>query len=74
MNEETTVEREVITPEVMPKDALVLIEKSGVEQATAIELRVTFSKMFGDAEKWLEQAKKINVTSVEQLRDMKLAS
>lgn len=63
----------VITPEVMPKEALQIIEQTGVENSTATQLREAFVTMFADAEKWLAQAKAIKVTDVSQTRDMKLA-
>lgn len=63
----------VITPEVMPKEALQIIEQTGVENSTATQLREAFVTMFADAEKWLAQAKAIKVTDVSQTREMKLA-
>lgn len=66
-------EQEVITPEVMPKEALQIIEQTGVERSTATQLREAFVTMFYDAEKWLDKAKAIKVTDVSQTREMKLA-
>lgn len=66
-------ETEVITPEVMPKEALAVISQSGVEQSTVTQLRQAFDTMFGDAEKWAAKAKEIKVTDVTQTREMKLA-
>lgn len=63
----------VITPEVMPKEALQIIEQTGVEKSTATQLREAFAIMFTDAEKWLAQAKAIKVTNISQTREMKLA-
>lgn len=67
--EETTV----ITPEVMPQEAVTIIEASGVEQSTAAQIRTAFLDMFANAEKWTEQAKAIKVTDVSQVREMKMA-
>lgn len=63
----------VITPEVMPKEALQIIEQTGVENSTATQLRQAFETMFGEAEKWATKAKDIVVTDVSQTREMKLA-
>lgn len=63
----------VITPEVMPKEALQIIEQTGVENSTATQLREAFVTMFADADKWLAQAKAIKVTDISQTREMKLA-
>ena len=66
-------QQEVITPEVMPKEALQIIESTGLEVSTATQLRNTFNTMFADADKWLAQAKLIKVTDVSQTREMKMA-
>jgi len=66
-------EAEVITPEVMPKEALQIIEKSGVESSTVTQLREAFNEMFGEAEKWVAKSKDIVVTDVSQTREMKIA-
>ena len=63
----------VITPEVMPKEALQIIEQTGVENSTATQLREAFVTMFADADKWLAQAKAIKVTDISQTREMKFA-
>ncbi len=64
---------EVITPEVMPKEALQIINETGVEQSTATQLRTAFNDMFANADKWLAQAKAIKVTDISQTREMKMA-
>lgn len=69
MNEQT----EAITPEVMPKEALAVIENSGVEVSTVTQLRQAFNDMFADAEKWTSKANEIKVTDVTQTREMKMA-
>jgi hypothetical protein len=67
------MQNEIITPEVMPKAALTIIEQAGVETGTATQIRDAFVVMFSDADKWVSQAKNIRVTDVSQVREMKLA-
>lgn len=64
---------EVLTPEVMPKEALAIIQTSGMELSSAEYLEKAFHDMFADARKYTELAKQIKVTSVDQTADMKLA-
>lgn len=69
MNEANTV----MIPEVLPKEALRIIETTGLESGTATQLRETFNAMFAEAEKWVEQARSIKVTDVSQTREMRIA-
>ena len=66
-------DHEVLTPEVLPKEALEIITRADVEPGTATQLQETFTAMFADAAKWLDAAKKIIVTDISQTREMKMA-
>lgn len=44
-----------------------------LEPDSALALRACFNDMFGQADKWIESARTIRVTSIEQKREMKLA-
>lgn len=72
MNDENK-KTEVCDAEVMPKEALQIINETGVEQSTATALRSAFNDMFANADKWLAQAKAIKVTDISQTREMKMA-
>lgn len=58
---------EVLEPELMKRELSVLAP------AEAEPLKAVFLKMFGQAEKWVAQAKSLNVTDASQLREMKMA-
>ena len=81
MSEAVKTRPEILEPEVMPaegptalpNEALVILRETGVEQSTATQLRVAFNAMFGQAERWLGQARAIRVTDVSQVREMKMA-
>lgn len=60
-------------PTALPNAALRILKETGVEQSTATQLRFAFNAMFGQAEKWLGQARAIRVTDVTQVREMKMA-
>ncbi len=65
---------EVLSPaSALPNEALVILNQAGVEKSTAAQLREAFNAMFGQAEKWLDQAKTIRVTDVFQTREMHMA-
>jgi hypothetical protein len=64
---EPTAAPEVIEPEVMKRELAVLAP------AEAEPLKTAFLTMFGQAEKWVAQAKSIVVTDATDLRGMKLA-
>lgn len=46
---------------------------TGLEPDSALALRSAFESMFAQADRWVEQAKLIHVTSIDQKREMKLA-
>lgn len=46
---------------------------TGLEPESAVTLRSAFETMFAQADEWVQRAKAINVTSVDQKREMKLA-
>lgn len=72
MNTEST-QNEVIVPEVMPKEAVQIIEETGLEKSTAMQLKSVFNSMFGEADKWIAKAQAINVTDCSQVSEMKKA-
>jgi hypothetical protein len=69
---------ETIQTEIMPstdeRDRLsIVVTESGLEPESANALRTAFAPMFDEAEKWRKQVATISVTSVDQVREMKLA-
>ena len=67
MSEETTIVNEA------PAQLVRVINDSGLEPATADTLKTSFAPYFSEVQGWLEQAKSISITSVGQVREMKLA-
>jgi hypothetical protein len=64
---------EALTPEVLPKEALVILQETGVEKNTAEYLEKVFSEMFTEAKKWVAQADAIKVTDCSQVSEMQKA-
>ena len=76
MNEQE--KREVLEPEVLPKEALAVVADAGLPATAAAQLKEKFLAMFADAEVWVAEAKAIQVTDaaqvelIERARDMRL--
>ena len=55
------------------KEIAVVLRTTGVNEETTLSIKNTFMSFFDKVEPWIEQAKMINVTSEDQVEDMKLA-
>ena len=62
-------QNEVMIPDVLPR----IIAESGVEPNTALQIKEAFLTMFADADQWAIAARKIVVTDVSQVQEMRLA-
>jgi len=71
MNKENN--NEVLTPEVLPKEALVILQETGVEKNTAEYLEKVFTELFTEAKKWVAKADAIKVTDCSQVSEMQKA-
>ncbi len=75
MRDETSA---VLDPEVLPKEAVAVVAEAGLPATAATLLKEKFLAMFGEAEKWIADAKAIQVTDasqvelIEKAREMRL--